>query len=136
MPRLLTQAGYRVDSTAPTRSTRALFDTGDRRLAAGGGELSLDRRDGWRWRRDALGHPKLTGARVDGAGQMPRGRNCWTGRARTVAAGRSRPAPPSPSTAGVTGSAARTRRALLTLVEERVDEQTVGGCGPGCATSR
>jgi CHAD domain-containing protein len=36
-----------------------LFDTGDRRLAAAGAELSLSRREGWYWRRDNLGNPKL-----------------------------------------------------------------------------
>ncbi len=58
-----------TSSTPSTRSTRALFDTGDRRLAAAGGELSLNRREGWRWRRDTLGHPKLTHAPVDGPGR-------------------------------------------------------------------
>jgi CHAD domain-containing protein len=48
-----------VHTSSPTRRTVELFDTGDRRLAASGGELSRHPRDGWRWRRDTLGHPKL-----------------------------------------------------------------------------
>jgi len=31
VPRLLTQAGYKVTTSASSRSTRSLFDTGDRR---------------------------------------------------------------------------------------------------------
>jgi CHAD domain-containing protein len=48
-----------VHTSSPTRRSVELFDTGDRRLAASGAELSRHRRDGWRWRRDTLGHPKL-----------------------------------------------------------------------------
>jgi CHAD domain-containing protein len=36
-----------------------LYDTADRRLAAAGAELSLSQRDGWCWRRDSPGNPKL-----------------------------------------------------------------------------
>jgi CHAD domain-containing protein len=59
LPRFLAQSGYRVHTSSPTRRTVELFDTGDRRLAASGAELSNHPRDGWRWRRDTVGHPKL-----------------------------------------------------------------------------
>lgn len=55
----LVEAGLTVESSSPTRRTVELFDTGDRRLAATGAEVSLHRRDGWCWRRDPLGNPKL-----------------------------------------------------------------------------
>ncbi|MBJ7608912.1 MAG: CHAD domain-containing protein [Candidatus Dormibacteraeota bacterium] len=59
IPRHLTDNGFTVEISAPTRRTLELFDTGDRRLAAAGAELSFSRRDGWRWRRDNLGNHKL-----------------------------------------------------------------------------
>jgi CHAD domain-containing protein len=60
IPRLLGDAGYSVESSASTQRRVQLYDTGDRRLAAAGAELSLSPRDGWTWRRNPLGHPKLT----------------------------------------------------------------------------
>jgi CHAD domain-containing protein len=59
IPRLLAEAGYRVDTTAVTRRRTHLYDTGDGRLAAANAELSLNTREGWRWRRDPVGHPRL-----------------------------------------------------------------------------
>jgi CHAD domain-containing protein len=126
VPRLLTQAGYRVDSTASTRSTRALFDTGDRRLAAGGGELSLNRRDGWRWRRDTLGHPKLLAREWTAPPGTPRAQLLeWT---RAYRRGR-----PIATRATVIVHSRRhrvsgaTSDGHVTLVEERLDEQTPSG---------
>jgi CHAD domain-containing protein len=57
--RRLTAAGYTVQTGPVTQRVMDLFDTGDRRLAAAGAELSLSQRDGWYWRRDNLGNPKL-----------------------------------------------------------------------------
>jgi CHAD domain-containing protein len=57
--RRLTAAGYRVETGPVTQRVMDLFDTGDRRLAAAGAELSLSAREGWCWRRDNLGNPKL-----------------------------------------------------------------------------
>lgn len=57
--RSLTAAGYTVQAGSLTQRVVDLYDTSDRRLAAAGAELSLGRRDGWRWRRDSLGNPKL-----------------------------------------------------------------------------
>lgn len=57
--RRLVDAGLAVHSASTTRTTVDLYDTGDRRLAAAGAELSLHRRHGWRWNRDPVGNPKL-----------------------------------------------------------------------------
>lgn len=57
--RRLTAAGYTVQTGPVTQRVMDLFDTGDRRLAAAGAELSLSQREGWCWRRDNLGNPKL-----------------------------------------------------------------------------
>lgn len=59
VPRLLGETGQRVRSTAGTQRRLQLYDTGDGRLTAAGAELSFNGRDGWTWRRGALGHPKL-----------------------------------------------------------------------------
>jgi CHAD domain-containing protein len=59
LPRLLADAGYRVQSSAPTQQRVHLYDSGDRRLAAAGAELTFNARTGWNWRREALGHPSL-----------------------------------------------------------------------------
>jgi CHAD domain-containing protein len=56
---VLARAGHRVVSTPVTQRRCDLYDTGDRRLAAAGAELSFNSRVGWVWRRDSLGHPKL-----------------------------------------------------------------------------
>ncbi|MDQ6855851.1 MAG: CHAD domain-containing protein [Candidatus Dormibacteraeota bacterium] len=123
--RLLADAGYTVESTPSRSSTRTLFDTGDRRLATAGGELSLSRRDGWRWRRDTLGHPKLSPrewtAPVDAP---PRQLTDWT---RAYRRGK-----PIAARAAVTVHSRRhqvsdSASALLTVVEERVDERSPAG---------
>jgi CHAD domain-containing protein len=106
-----------------------LFDTGDRRLAAAGAELSLSQRDGWCWRRDYLGNPKLPvrewSAPAEGATQVvadwsrayrrgrplaARARVCVQRRAYVV------------SGAGLAES--------LTLTEERVDDGGAGAWTP------
>ncbi|MBJ7594797.1 MAG: CHAD domain-containing protein [Candidatus Dormibacteraeota bacterium] len=129
VPRLLIQAGYKVTSSASSRSTRSLFDTGDRRLAAGGGELSLNRRDGWRWRRDTLGHPKLTSREWSAPSNAPQAQLLdWT---RAYRRGR-----PVAERAVVTIHSRRHTVAsahadsVLTLVEERLDEHTQTGATP------
>jgi CHAD domain-containing protein len=129
VPRLLARAGYRVESTPSTRSTRALFDTGDRRLAAAGGELSLSRSDGWRWRRDTLGHPKLTSREWTAPVDAPQRQLMdWT---RAYRRGR-----PIATRATVTVHSRRhqvsssSASSLLTLVEERLDERTPSGSTP------
>ncbi len=126
VPRLLTRAGYRVATGGSTRSTRELFDTGDRRLAAAGGELSLEPRGAWRWRRDTLGHPKLSPrewtAPADDARQKV---DAWT---RAYHRGR-----PLDGRATVTVHTRRhqvssvTAEPLLTVVEQRLDERTAAG---------
>ena len=55
----LVDAGLTVESENATRRTVDLYDTGDRRLAAAGAELTLHAREGWRWSRDPAGNPKL-----------------------------------------------------------------------------
>lgn len=55
----LLAAGWSVESGPIARRTVDLYDTGDRRLAAAGAELTFSRRDGWLWRRDPSPHPKL-----------------------------------------------------------------------------
>ncbi|MDQ6847810.1 MAG: CHAD domain-containing protein [Candidatus Dormibacteraeota bacterium] len=129
VPRLLTQAGYRVSSSASSRSTRALFDTVDRRLAAGGGELSINRRDGWRWRRDTLGHPKLNSREWTAPAIAPQAQLLeWT---RAYRRGR-----PVEERAVVTIHSRRHKvssahaDSVLTLVEERLDEHTQAGVRP------
>ncbi|MEO8897848.1 MAG: hypothetical protein ABI473_03970, partial [Candidatus Dormibacter sp.] len=57
--RRLTAAGFTVQTGRVTQRVIDLFDTADRRLAAAGAELSLSQRDGWCWRRDNLGNPKI-----------------------------------------------------------------------------
>lgn len=57
--RALRNAGHAVTTGPTTRRTVALHDTGDRRLAAAGAELTFTAREGWRWRRGPAGHPKL-----------------------------------------------------------------------------
>jgi CHAD domain-containing protein len=128
IPRLLTDAGYRVESTPSTRTTRVLFDTGDRRLAAAGGELSHSRRDGWRWRRDTLGHPKLTSREWTAPADAPQRQLMdWT---RAYRRGK-----PIAARATVTVHSRRhhvstSTSPLLTLVEERLDERTPAGLTP------
>jgi CHAD domain-containing protein len=129
VPRLLTEAGYRVQSTPSTRSTRTLFDTGDRRLAAAGSELSRGRRDGWRWRRGTLGHPKLTSREWTAPADAPQQQVLdWT---RAYRRGR-----PIAIRATVTVHSRRhqvsssSSSSLLTLVEERLDERTPSGSTP------
>jgi CHAD domain-containing protein len=122
LPRLLTRSGYRVHTTNPRRRSLELFDTGDRRLAACGGELSLHRRDGWRWRRYPLGHPKLAWREwtAPPQGQEPLVLD-WTRAYR-----RGRPLAARASLALHSRDhrvADADSDALLTLLEERVDEQ-------------
>lgn len=122
VPRLMARSGYHVSTTAARRRTIALLDTGDRRLAACGGELSLNRRDGWRWLRDPLGHPKLAWRQWTAPADSPEQLlTDWTRAYR-----RGRPVAPRATVA----VHSRTHRvgdagsdALLTLVEERIDEQ-------------
>jgi CHAD domain-containing protein len=59
VPRRLREAGYTVETGPATQRVMDLFDTGDLRLAAAGAEVTFSRRDGWSWRRDSLGNPKL-----------------------------------------------------------------------------
>lgn len=129
VPRLLTQAGFRVETSPSRRISRTLFDTRDRRLAVAGGELSLNRREGWRWTRQTLGHPKLTSRVwtappealqaqvVEWARAYHRGRAVSERVAVTVHSRRHE---------------VRTNRAeaLLTLVEERLDEQGTSAATP------
>jgi CHAD domain-containing protein len=122
LPRFLSQSGYRVHTSSPTRRSLDLFDTGDRRLAASGAELSLHRRDGWRWRRDALGHPKLASREWTAPPEAPQQQLMdWTRayrRGRPVAARASVAVHRRNHRVGDAKS-----EALLTLVEERTDEQ-------------
>ncbi len=129
VPRFLTKAGYRVVTSVSTRSTRELYDTGDRRLAAAGGELSFERRGGWRWRRDTLGHPKLSAREWTApANAPPQLVDAWT---RAYRRGR-----PLAGRALVTVHSRRHRvsgassEPLLTIVEERLDEVTAAGSTP------
>jgi CHAD domain-containing protein len=129
VPRLLTQAGFRVETGPSRRTTRALFDTRDRRLAAAGGELSLNRRDGWRWRRDTLGHPKLTSREWTAPPDAPQAQLLeW---ARAYHRGR---AVAQRVTVTVHSRRHEVRSdnadSLLTLVEERLDEQGTSGPTP------
>ena len=55
----LHEAGLEIHGGARTRRTFDLYDTADRRLAAAGAELSFHHREGWSWRRDPFGNPKL-----------------------------------------------------------------------------
>jgi CHAD domain-containing protein len=129
VPGLLTQAGYRVESTPSRQSTRSLFDTGDRRLAAGGGELSLNAHDGWRWRRGTLGHPKLISREWTAPPDAPQPQLLdWT---RAYRRGR----PVAERTVVIVRSRRHTIRSdgsepVLTLVEERLDERTTSGATP------
>ena len=122
LPRFLAQSGYQVHTTSPSRRGLELFDTTDCRLAASGAELSLHRREGWRWRRDPLGHPKLTPREWTAPAEAPPQQlTDWTRAYR-----RGRPL-------SVRASVVVHRRnhrvgnarsdALLTLMEERVDQQ-------------
>lgn len=129
MRRSLTAAGYTVRTGPVTQRVLDLFDTGDRRLAAAGAELSLSQRDGWCWRRDNLGNPKLPvrewSAPAEGATQVvadwsrayrrgrplaARARVCVQRRAYVV------------SRAGLAES--------LTITEERVDDGGAGAWTP------
>ena len=118
-----------MSSSPSSRSTRALFDTGDRRLVAGGGELSLNRREGWRWRRDTLGHPKLTSREWTAPPDAPQTQLLdWTRayrRGRPVA---ERAVVIVHSRRHTVGSARAD--SVLTIVEERLDEHTPAGATP------
>jgi CHAD domain-containing protein len=122
VPRFLTRSGYRVQTTPPRRRRVELFDTADRRLAAGGAELSLHRSDGWRWRRDPLGHPKLAWREWTAPAEVPQQLLMdWTRayrRGRAVAARTSVAVHHRHHRVGDVRSVV-----LLTLIEERVDEQ-------------
>jgi CHAD domain-containing protein len=125
IPRLLNDAGYPVDSSHSAQRSLQLFDTGDRRLAAAGAELSFNGRDGWCWRRGTLGHPKLPPREWNAPSDVPRAQVMeWS---RAYHRGR-----PLGARASVTVhhrshhvTDGRSHR-LLTLAEERVDER-VGG---------
>ena len=128
VPRLLTEAGYRVETTPSRQSTRSLFDTANRRLAAGGGELSLNEHDGWRWRRDTLGHPKLTSREWSAPRDARPQVMDWT---RAYRRGR----PLAERAVVIVRSRRHTIRSghsdlLLTLVEERLDVRTASGATP------
>jgi CHAD domain-containing protein len=122
LPRLLTRSGYRVRTTNPRRRALELFDTGDRRLAAGGGELSRQRRDGWRWRRYPLGHLKLAWREWTAPPAAPEQLvRDWTRayrRGRPLAARASLALHSRDHRVGDADS-----DELMTLLEERVDEQ-------------
>jgi CHAD domain-containing protein len=122
LPRLLARSGYHVHTTNRRRRSVELFDTGDRRIAGSGGELSLHRRDGWRWRRYPLGHPKLAWREWTAPPQSPDHVVLdWTRayrRGRPVAA---RASVAVHSRSHRVGDA--TSDTLMTLLEERVDEQ-------------
>jgi CHAD domain-containing protein len=129
VPRLLTGAGFLVESTPLRRTTRALFDTGDRRLAAGGAELSLNPRDGWMWRRDTLGHPKLAPRQWTAAPDAPpKQLREWT---RAYRRGR----PLAERAVVVVHSRTHTVRSAdsdtrVTVIDERLDERTPSGATP------
>jgi CHAD domain-containing protein len=121
IPRLLNEAGYPVDSSRSAQRRIQLFDTGDRRLAAAGAELSFNERDGWCWRRGTLGHPKLPPREWNAPSAAPQAQVMeWS---RAYRRGR-----PLAARASVTvhrrshhvtdGQSHR----LLTFAEERVDE--------------
>jgi CHAD domain-containing protein len=71
---VLARAGLSVTSATAGERRLDLLDTGDRRLAAAGAELSYSHRGGWRWRRDPLGHPKLRAREWGAAAETPRAR--------------------------------------------------------------
>ena len=60
VPAALSRVGHRVVGAPITQRRFELFDTADRRLAAAGATLSFNRNAGWVWRRETLGHPKLS----------------------------------------------------------------------------
>jgi CHAD domain-containing protein len=122
LPRFLARSGYHVSTASVTRRGLRLFDTGDRRLAAAGAELSLSVRDGWTWRRDPLGHPKLTAREWTAPATTPSAQlREWT---RAYRHGR-----PLGVRASVTVHRRRhqvgddSSNALVTLLEERIDQE-------------
>lgn len=128
VPRLLRAAGYQVETTAATQATRVLYDTGDRRLAAAGAELSRSARDGWRWRRASLGHPKLPSrewrAPTDAAQSQVAE---W---ARAYHRGRAIAARATVAVQTRQHQVSRDAAPLMTLREERTDERVPSGYTP------
>lgn len=129
MSRSLTAAGYTVRTGPVTQRVTDLFDTGDRRLAAAGAELTLSRRDGWCWRRDTLGNPKLAvrewGAPPNATSQLVAD---WARAYR-----RGRPLAPRARVSvqrRVHQVSGATLAEPLTVTEERVDDGVAGAWTP------
>lgn len=120
--RLYTSSGYTVHSGPPRQRRLDLYDTADRRLTAVGGELRRSARDGWSWRRETLGHPRLAAREWTASSSDTAVVAQWT---RAFSRGAALAARAHIRTVEVTHTvAAPDATPLLTVHDQRVDERT------------